>query len=202
MYLRRPVCRENTQDFAAEIQDSVQALASLASLHTEVLDDPASCRSVMSMVQLAYAIEHRLLRARPLLDSNASTDTCCLLYEACRFALLICISYIFRTLRASSPALQVLSNRTIKRVRWLIAQDGATLKAGQRDMLLWVLVVGGIASSDQTEYVALLSNMLWDQQAVKLPLESFVWTPSMQNDAYNTLWKSLEDSFRTRRTQI
>lgn len=68
-------------------------------------------------------------------------------------------------------------------------------------MLVWMLIVGGIASSDQTEYVAILSETIRDTQAVnELALDAFVWSPLMHNNAYITLFGNLCD--RAERVQI
>ncbi|KAH7402183.1 hypothetical protein DE146DRAFT_457598 [Phaeosphaeria sp. MPI-PUGE-AT-0046c] len=199
-YLQRSINCDSIVHFTAEIRCSLQALASLTSLQTQSLDLSISSKLMMSMIQLAYAIEHRLLRSRPPLYLDASTDPRLLLYESCRLALLICISYIFRNLRASSPALQVLSGRLIRKIRSLTSLDPATLVSGERNMLLWILIVGGIASSNQVEYVAIISEMMWDQQAVStMPLDAFVWSPLMHNEAYNTLFSSICDRVETRR---
>ena len=153
---------------------------------------------MVSMTQLAYAIEHRLLRTRPPSSFDTSMDACILLYDSCRLTLLICISYIFRNLRASSPTLQVLSSRLIKRVRLLAALDQANLESCHRDMLLCILFVSGIASSDQTKYVIVLSALLRDRKAMTVPLKAFVWSLHMQDEAYGKFLKDLGNRLELR----
>lgn len=183
------------------MRHNLQALGSLTVLRSQSLLHPVSCKLLTSITQLAYAIEHRLLRARPPSYLGITTDASLLLYESCRLVLLICISYIFRSLRAASPALQVLSGRLLRKVRTLTTLNQASLDAAERDMLVWMLIVGGIASSDQTEYVAILSETIRDTQAVnELALDAFVWSPLMHNNAYITLFGNLCD--RAERVQI
>jgi hypothetical protein len=67
-----------------------------------------------------------------------------------------------------------------------------------REMLLWILFVGGIASRDEEKYGKMTADLLWDDGAaafhsVPSSFSQFVWSPRLEDKAYDALMNNVRD---------
>jgi hypothetical protein len=196
-HLQKPLLLEGVQSFANEICQSMRSLADLTALQTKMFNDLTPSTSFMaSLAQLSCAVEHRLLKTRLPSTLGVDTNIKFLLYEGCRLTQLICVSYILRNLRTSSTTMKHLVNRLTKTLTLLAPLFYAITDSTEKEMLLWIVCVGGIASKDQEGCARMVANLVWNQQdaaiqSVQTSISKFVWNFRMQDKSYETFMEKV-----------
>lgn len=171
----------------------MQFLKDLVSLKAELVREPnLSSASMIALTELSCAIEYRLLIARAPPHVGDSPEI--LLNKACRLALLICISYMFRTFCASPIILGSLSGRLTQLLQSNLCLLSENLDIEEKRMLLWIACIGGKAASERGLYVRIVIDMMSNLDIIPIfemdsLLEEFVWSPHMCDQSFDMLMK-------------
>lgn len=193
--LQQPPYITDGPSFIAETRSSMQFLKDLVSLQDELIPKPNLASSSMSaLTELSAAIEYRLSIARPPPGNGDSPEI--LLHEACRLALLICVSYTFRSFCASTMILASLSGRLTRLLQSHLSSLTKNLNIEEKRMLLWIACVGGKPASERSLYAHLVLDMMSDINIVPIfeldaLLEEFVWCPRMGDWEFDMLMEEV-----------
>lgn len=139
--------------------------------------------SILGFTQLCVAAEHRLLSSYLPMTSPDPRD---MLYTAAHTTLLLYSSLIFRNFKANSTTFISLRARLGRTLASLNANDGyTTLDHSEQKMLLWMLWIGGLTSSNRQLYISQIPRVLMDLGVHSWPdlkciLSDFLWTSRLE----------------------
>jgi len=148
------------------------------------------------MVHYRNLAHHRLLTLPPAAELGGNFTSVYSCYETCRLAALIFgIGVTFPLPHWAAPFAHLVALLRVSMDRW----DLQSVQHEDLPLLLWVLMVGGIAGKDMLEREWLVSNMatviarlrVRDWEAAKAILRDILWLDSACEVGGRTLWEEV-----------
>ncbi|KAF4634145.1 hypothetical protein G7Y89_g3961 [Cudoniella acicularis] len=188
--------------FGAEIHSLINRISKLASLHSNSYNELTSITTAMiAFNQYCSAVEHRLLSIKiSVLEHASPQNPDIFIYEAARFAGLMCMTYLFRQMM---PQGEVFTSLQMSLRNCLVSLEDLELAAtdeSSTQLLLWACCVGGLTSVDQDWFVERIYHCMsrlsfgnWEE--LELCLMQYVWTPRMCTEHFVAQWREVQILF-------